>query len=339
MTDTLKLYANVKVSKPKDAMIEIEGEVPAEFLNSHYTHALEKVKQEIEVPGFRKGKAPEKMLLDRIHTEHVLEEAAYDALNEAYPEILHDHALEPVSSPRVSITKLALGNPLGFKIQIAITPDVALPNYKKIAKAAKEKHIVPEVDEKEAEAVIQQVLSMRTTEDGKPAELTDDFVKTLGKFESVEDFKSKLKENIKNEKVIAAQRARLEAVAQQLIAESKITLPELLVEEEVYAAHGRFHKELERNKMTEKDYLEQIKKTEEEFRKEQRTAVEERLKTKFILAAIAKKEGITADEKDVETEMKFALARHPETNMEALREYLVEALTTEKVLKFLETVE
>lgn len=335
MENTSPLYTNVKVGKPKDAVIEIEGEVPADILESHRLRILGEAKKNLEIPGFRKGTAPEKLVLQHLNMQAVLTEAAESALGDAYPEILHEHKIEPASSPRVSITKLAEKNPLGFKIHVAVEPEVGLPNYKKIARAVKEKQPAIEVTEKDVDELVGQLLSMRTPKEGEKAELTDDFVKTLGKFENVAQFKDKLKENIKAEKETEARRTLYEVLGKELVSESKLTLPLALVEDETYAAHRRFHAELEKRKVTEKDYLERLGKTEEEFNKEQRESVERQLKLKFILKAVAAKESVVADEKDIEAEMKHAVAHYPNVDVERFRAYIEEMLTNEKTLQFL----
>ncbi len=339
MAETNKLYTNVKVGKPKDGVVEIHGEIPAETMELHRKDVLLEVRQEVEVPGFRKGNVPEELVLKQIDMNHVLEDAAEEALGVAYPMILDEHSLVPQSSPRVTIVKLALGAPLEFKIAFAIEPEVSLPNYKKIAKAVKGKETAIEVTDQEVADIIAQVTTMRQDKDGKPAELTDEFVKTLGVFESVADFKEKLKDNIAKEKETDARRARYETIAQGLVKDAKVKLPLPLIEDELYAAHTRLHRELEKRKMSEEEYFKLIKKTEEEFMKEKREGVEKQLKTKFVLKAIAAKENIKPEEKEIEQELLHTQKHYPNAEAESFRGYIEEMLTNEKTLVFLEKAE
>ena len=334
--DSTKLYTNVKVGKPVNAVIEITGEVPADILEFHRKEVLEKVKKQIEIPGFRKGNVPEALVLKQVNMNHVLEDAAEEALNAAYPLILDEHKIVPVSSPRITLVKLAQNAPLEFKVDIAVEPTVTLPNYKKIASAIKAKKAPIEVTDKEVDEVIEQLRTMRAGEDGKPAELTDEFVKTLGHFENVADFNAKLKDNVKAEKETEGQRIRYEELAQGLVADAKVTIAPLQIEDEMYAAHGRLHRELEKRKMSAEEYFKIIKKTEEEYMKEKKEAIERQLKTKFILKAIAEKEGIKADEKAVEKELAHAAAHYPNTDAESFRNYIEEMMANEQTLKFLE---
>jgi len=330
---------SVTISEPKDAIIEISGTINAETIENHRKKVIEGVAKEADVPGFRKGHAPKDIIEKQIDQNHVLEDAAEEALSEVYPHILHMHSITPMSAPRVTIVKLALGNPLEFKITVAIAPEVKLPNYKKIAKQIKSKEIKVEVTDTDVENVIKELQELRKDENGVIPEITDDFVKTLGNFESVHDFKTKLKENIKNEKESNISRENFEALVKQLVSESEITLPLPMVDDEIYASLNRLTKDLEKHKMSLEDYFKNIKKTEEEFIKAKRESIEEQLKTKYILQEIAKKESITPDPEQVEAEIKQAMMHYPNLNPEDFKSYIEETLTNEKTIHWLEKAE
>ncbi|MEK7569326.1 MAG: trigger factor [Patescibacteria group bacterium] len=128
---------SVKITKLPGSEAEILGELPAEVFESHYVPALQKVGEDVEIPGFRKGKAPESVLLSHVGEMKVLEEMAQAALSEEYPKILEREKLDAIGAPMITITKLARRNPLGFKIRTALLPEVKLPDYKKIARGIK----------------------------------------------------------------------------------------------------------------------------------------------------------------------------------------------------------
>jgi len=330
---------SVVISEPKDAVIEISGTIDAETIEKHRKKVIEGVAKEADIPGFRKGHAPKDIIEKQVNQNHVLEDAAEEALSETYPHILHMHSIVPTSAPRVTIVKLALGNPLEFKITVAIEPTVKLPNYKKIAKQVKSKETKIEVTNEDMEQVIKELQELRKDEQGIIPELTDEFVKTLGNFESVEDFKIKLKENITNEKESNVSRENFENLVKQLISESEITLPLPMVDDEIYASLNRLTKDLEKHNMKLEDYFKNIKKTEEEFIKAKRESIEEQLKTKFIIQEIAKEEKITPDAEQVEAEIKQAMMHYPNLSPEDFKSYIEETLTNEKTLRWLEKAE
>ena len=160
-------YSNIKVKKLETSELEIEGEILAEKIESHIDEALQHLGKDVEIPGFRKGKVPTDMLKQKLGEMAVWTEAAEHALRTEYPEILKtaiekEKGAEPISSPEITITKMAPGNPLGFKAKIALMPEVKLPDYKKIAKKKlEEKSAEPEVGDKEVEDLMLQLQKAR----------------------------------------------------------------------------------------------------------------------------------------------------------------------------------
>jgi len=124
----------INVKKLPKSEVEIEAELDADIFEKYWDKALKKIGENIEIPGFRKGKAPENVLLSKISEAQILTEMADLALNEHYPKILEENKIDAISRPEISITKLARKNPLGFKIKVAVMPLIDLPDYKKIAK-------------------------------------------------------------------------------------------------------------------------------------------------------------------------------------------------------------
>jgi len=131
-----KIYGNAVIKRLPQSEIEITADMPATVFDVYRQAALKNINESITIDGFRKGNVPEKVLLAKVGEKTVLEEMAELALSDAYPAIVIDHTLDPVGRPEISITKMAVGNPLEFKIRTAIMPEVKLGDYKKIAKEA-----------------------------------------------------------------------------------------------------------------------------------------------------------------------------------------------------------
>ena len=335
---------NLKIKKQKDATVEIEGEIPADILERHRGRIFEEFRAHAETPGFRKGRVPEHIARELMNEKHLLEEAAYAAIEEQYPVILGENDIDPVTSPRISITKLAFGSPIGFKMSVGTEPEFSLPNYKKIAKKIFENRQDPEVTEKEIEDVVTQIRIMRGPvknggKDGgmEAEELTDEFVKTLGAFENVADFRKKIRENILEEKRDSQKREYREKIAESLIENTKITLPPMLVEDDFDRLMQNVDDQLKKNETTRKEYFSKIKKSEEEFEKEQRSYIERQYKTKFILEKIAEEEHILPSKEEVENELAGFLAYHKDADPERAEERLSEVIRNEKTLAFLES--
>lgn len=130
-----------ETKKLPKSKIEITFELTAEEFEEHTEHALEHLKHHIKVDGFRQGKAPAKMVEDKIKPEMLLMEAGDHAVKHVYSNYIKENKLEPVGYPEIQIIKIAKGNPFIFKATITLLPEVKLPDYKEIAASVKGKEI------------------------------------------------------------------------------------------------------------------------------------------------------------------------------------------------------
>jgi FKBP-type peptidyl-prolyl cis-trans isomerase (trigger factor) len=346
MENTSNLYAKVNVSAPKNSEIEITGEIPTETVMAHYNEVLESLRSDFELPGFRKGNVPVDLFKQHVHEHSVFEDAAEAALQEAYPQIIDDHKIDVLGRPQVNITKLAIGNPVEFKIRVGVRPEVKLPDYKKIAKQVKT-DTSPAVKDEEVQEVIDQLRKLRAAPsleavDGAEkteaplSELTDEFVKTLGDFKDVAEFTAKLRENLQHEKTIEARRAKREEIAAKLTDAAKMDIPQVLVEDEAQEMMSQLLNDLENAKLTLEEYLKRAKKTEEDLHKEQKAYIERQLKTRFVLEGIAEAEKFVPDEKRVRIETQLLKEKYPNLDPERIHNYVTGLLKNEQVLEFLE---
>ncbi len=154
------ILKKITIEKKAGSEVVITGELPFEMLEKHRAWAVAEISKNIEIDGFRKGHIPESALVRKVGEMSILTEMAERALSQAYPEIVTHHELDVIGYPKISITKIAAGNPLGFTITIAVVPDIALPDYFEIAKeinAAKEsKEVTDDEVTKQVEDILRQ---------------------------------------------------------------------------------------------------------------------------------------------------------------------------------------
>ncbi len=361
----------IKVTKLPKSEVEIEGELAADVFEGYFKAALKRIGANFEIDGFRKGKVPENVLLSKIPEISILEEMADLALSEHYPKILESEKIDAISRPEVSITKLARKNPLSFKIKTAVLPETKLPDYRDIAKKIlsskenKEKDL--EVTEEDLENTIMDIRKSRAPKKhvaeavphvhkegeehhhNEPAQgsgeikeedlpkFDDEFVKALGPFKDVADFKAKLKENIKLEKAnLAKEKTRLKII-EKIIEESTIDVPEILVQIELDKILYRMESDITQMGLKFEDYLKHMNKTKEDLRKEFRNDGEKKAKLALALNEIAKAEKITANGEDVEKEVNHILEHYKDADPERARIHAENVLTNEKIFQFLET--
>ena len=363
---------NITIKKLPKSEVEIEGEIDTNIFEGYFSKALKKIGENVEIDGFRKGKVPENILISNIPESRILEEMAEMALMDNYPKIIEDEKIDAISRPEIGITKLARNNPLGFKIKTAVMPEMELPEYKKIAKETTagitEKEKDTTVTEEEMENTIMDIRKSRAPkihmaegakehvhvegeehdhehieekkEEVKEEELpefNDEFVKALGPFENVEDFKVKLKENIKLEKDNQLKEKTRLKMVEKIIEETKVDMPEILVQAELDKILYRMESDITQMGLNFEDYLKHLNKTKEDIEKEFRGDAEKKSKLALVLNKISKVENITADKEQVANEVAMILEHYKDADPERAEMHAENVLTNEAVFKFLES--
>lgn len=133
------------------------------------------------------------------------------------------------------------------------------------------------------------------------------------------------------------------AMLDAILAKTKLTLPDILIDAELGKLLAQFSYDIERMGMKKEQYLEAIKKTEDDLRKDFRPDAEKRAKTQLILNQIAVAENIKPDAAAVKREVDHLLSHHaPHAGHDEAQErqsaeiYVTTLLTNQSVLEFLE---
>jgi trigger factor len=368
----------MKIEKKDLPKSEVEFKIiiDAEEFAAYHAKGLVAVQQVVEVDGFRKGNAPEDLIIKKYGDMIILEEMANIALREAYVKAVEEHKVNPISDPQVTITKIAKANPLELTIVVPVMPEVTLPAYKKIAKEAVKGDEKIEVTDKDIEVVLEELRKGRATQhthdhvhgedcnhdeeetqkeselansslglnkkqvektEVKLPELDDEFAKSFGEnFKNLADLKEKVGENLKLEKEQKLREKRRSAIMEKLIAETKADMPEVIIEGELNNMLAQMRADITRFGGTWEEYLSHSKKTEEELKSDWRNDAEKRALSQILLHKIAQVEKLTATDEEIEVELVRILATVQDADENRAKAYLYQALTNEKVLKFLE---
>lgn len=351
----------IKVTKLPKSEIEIEGELDAVIFESYFGQALKSLGESLKLDGFRKGKIPESVLVSKIPEINILEEMASLALGEHYPKILESEQLDAISRPEITIVKLARKNPLGFKIKTAVLPKIKLPDYKSISKkiisVITEKEKDTTVTDEDLENTIMDIRKSRapkvhiaepatqTSDIKNPMsdvkdelpEFNDEFVRSLGPFKDIADFKEKLKVNIKLEKENNLKEKTRLKIIEKIIEESVLDVPEILVEIELNKIIYKMESDITAMGLKFEDYLKHLSKTKEDLRKDFRADGEKKAKLGLILNEIAKAEKIVADTEQVAKEVAAILEHYKDADPERAQMHAENVLTNEKIFQFLES--
>ncbi|WP_244932034.1 trigger factor [Nocardioides sp. W7] len=142
----------VETLSPTRAKLTVE--VPFEELKPSLDAAYKQIAQQINVPGFRRGKVPPMVIDRQVGRGAVLDQAINDALPKKYIEALQANSLEPLAQPEVEVTKLEDNEVLEFTAEVDVKPTIELPAYEGLA-AEVEDSVVTDED------VDQQVKSLQ----------------------------------------------------------------------------------------------------------------------------------------------------------------------------------
>lgn len=121
---------SLQVEKLEGNMAKLTIEVSAEDFEAAVEKAYQKSKNKINIPGFRKGKAPRKMIEQMYGKEIFYEDAANYAIPSAYAKAVDECTEEIVSQPAIDIEQAEAGKPFIFTAKVALKPEVTLGTYK-----------------------------------------------------------------------------------------------------------------------------------------------------------------------------------------------------------------
>jgi trigger factor len=135
--------------------VSVAVEVPARDVERAASRAARAMAREMRMPGFRKGKAPPSLVIQRLGFGPVLEEAIREALPEWYERALLESGVSPIGEPSIEMvsTPEAEGEPLSFTFEIGVRPTAQLGDYKGLEVGRAENEVPDDVVEREVERV------------------------------------------------------------------------------------------------------------------------------------------------------------------------------------------
>lgn len=186
-------------------------------------------------------------------------------------------------------------------------------------------------------------VTLKLVEERVLPEINDEFAKSLNKkFETLADFKKNLEEGILKEKERTNEEEKNKNYIDVILEEVKVTLPEVLVKDELKRMIAEFSQQISMSGMNFDDYLKMVKKTKEDLEKEWFGDAEKRVKSALLLEELAKVLEIEVDSKEIEEEMNKVLSYYKgvkdlqkNINMEYFYESTKGILSNQKVLKAL----
>ncbi len=339
---------NTTTSELPESRVEIRGELSTE----NFEHSIEKVARELvanaEIEGFRKGKAPAKMVLERVGEDRLLHQAAEEALKLAWPKILTEQKIEAIGPAEFHIIKMARGNPLSWLARVAVMPKTTLGNWQETArKINNEKDTTqPEITSQEIDETLDYIHKSRAKNqkpDAPPAALDDAFAQSLGDFPTLEALKENISNGLRQEKMHKQAESHKIKLIDALAQSATIEIPSIMIDAERDKMAHELRMSVEDIGLKWEDYLTHIKKTETELRDSWADDARRRVRVALTLREIAKSENIVANADEIKKRVDHILAPYPEAERaridpKRVSDYAESVVRNEKVLEFLVSI-
>ena len=117
----------VETLGPTRAKLTVE--VPFEELKPSLDKAYQTIAQQINVPGFRRGKVPPMVIDRQVGRGAVLEQAINEVVPQKYVEALQSHDLQPLAQPDIEVTRMDDNETLEFTAEVDVRPEITVPDY------------------------------------------------------------------------------------------------------------------------------------------------------------------------------------------------------------------
>lgn len=120
------------VEQLSDTRVKITVEVPFEELKPELDQAYDALAQQIQIPGFRKGKAPRQLIDARFGRGPVLEQVVNDMLPSRYGQAIEENDIKAIGQPDVEVTKIEDNEVVEFTAEVDVRPEITLPDFSAI---------------------------------------------------------------------------------------------------------------------------------------------------------------------------------------------------------------
>jgi trigger factor len=153
------------VTELPDSRVRVQVEVPPGEVDGRVQQRARQLGRELKLPGFRKGKVPAPLVLQRVGREALLDEAVRDSLASWYSDAIATAGIVPVGDPKVDLGDLPpQGQALEFSIEIGVLPKAELGEYEGLEVARREPQAPDELIQMEVEEMRERLARLDTVE-------------------------------------------------------------------------------------------------------------------------------------------------------------------------------
>jgi trigger factor len=319
-----------KITDLEDSRKQLEIKVEAPALVAAMDKAYKKLSAEVEIPGFRPGKAPRNLVEAKLGAR-LYEEAINDLIPQITAMVMMETKLNPLDYAEYSVKKVSKDEGLEYTASFTAMPEVKIPDFSKIDVKREE----PEVSEKEIEESFQRLKKsiVEKEEEGKSTGDDDsdsgsDSEKTKGQKESKkewkkekevkidwakelldeaikteEDVRERIKEIILQKKKEEKENEFVDNLVRKAIEKAEIKAPKNIVAAEAESMEKQYKERIEKLGMKVEDFLKTQQTDLDTMRENWRKDAEFKISTDLLFSAIASKHGLKVETADVDAEL------------------------------------
>lgn len=300
------------IKHPK-AIVEVQVMVPWMDLESKWTETLQKMSQDTELPGFRKGQAPLDMVEQKVSAQ-LQQEVFKTVMPQALIDALQGTNIVPIDYPKYEIVGFQKGQGLNFKALVTERPAVKVGSYKGIKV---QKPQLKQISDQDVDKVISDLFKRwkarnpqvsQPTQDQPPSQPQssdspdDNFAKAVGA-QSLVDLKQKIRADLENEAKYNNELDYEEAILQEVEKLTEVDVPEILVQDELNRMLVSLQKRVADMGLLLDDYLKGQNKTIDQLKNEWRPQAEKNVRMELGLSDIARQENVNISDAELQAEI------------------------------------
>lgn len=281
----------IEVQKSEKSKVKLTVTIPAEEVDQTFEKALIETAKDIEIKGFRKGKAPLKEVEKHLDQGKLNGQIINLLVPKAYAEAVKQENLKPITDPRIEIKKFARGNEFIFEVEIAEAPKVDLGDWKKALKN------LPQKPKIETAATLTEAKN-KAQDKGVAAPPWGATLSKARQGRAATNHRG----SETNSRTLTTADKMLKAVTDT----AKIEIPQMLIEDEVSRMLTRLYDHLNTLGLSPEDYLKNHGQTKETLRLEYTEQARNILKTEFVLSKLSDELKIKVKDEEVEKAIEAA---------------------------------
>ena len=158
---------NTTIEKQPENIVKVDIEIPAKEAVSYYNSAVKRLSQYVNIPGFRKGKAPRAIIEQNVGEDRIKSEALESALPKIFSEVIKENNFDVVAQPYIESYEYNVGEDLKITAKIELRPEVTLGQYKGLTIDVDGYKIPDDAMDKTLEAMLEQSASLVLVTDRK----------------------------------------------------------------------------------------------------------------------------------------------------------------------------